>query len=89
MVYERKALRKTSNTLRQEVTIKKVIELELKTIIDEDNEIKLKYLFNEWFGYEEIEIDRMKDLMFQSLKNNFDLNMYKVYKIIKNSYNNV
>lgn len=87
--YQRTELIDFNNNLRQEELVKKVIKLELKTIMDNNNEAKLKYLFNEWFGYEEKNVDKMKKIIISELDRDFNERMYNIYEIIKKSYNNV
>lgn len=87
--YEKLKNREIKNFLRQEDLIKKVIKLELTSLVENKNYTKLKYLFNEWFGYEESSIDKIKNKIIKELSMSIDNNSFKVYNIIKDSYNNV
>lgn len=73
--------------LRQEELIRKVINIELKTIIENNNEVKLKYLFNEWFGYEEDNISKMKNKIEKELNMELSSKTKDIYDLIVLSYN--
>jgi len=75
------------NFLRQEEMIKKVIKTEFNTIIEDNNNSKLKYLFNEWFGYEENNIDIIKIKIKKELKKENILKAKEIYNLIMLSYN--
>jgi len=85
--YQKKGLRLLDNNLRQEELIKNVIKVELNTLVANKDMAKLKYLFNEWFGYEENNIDKIKNKISKELDNNYCMEMYNIYEIIKKSYN--
>ncbi|MBQ6686949.1 MAG: hypothetical protein IJN03_00305 [Bacilli bacterium] len=88
MLYQKEDKIKITNSLRQEEMIKKVIRLELKTVADKKNASKLKYLFNELFGYEENNINKIKELIEAELKLGININLKKIYDLIVLSYNN-
>ena len=85
--YEKLNKRIYSNKVRQEEIIKKVINVELQTLEEKNNISKLKYLFNEVFGYEEDDFSNMKKKMENIL--NIDNNeiVKKIYNLIILSYN--
>lgn len=87
--YERNEKLSLNILSRQEETTKKFISLELQTLIYNNNVNKLKYLFNEWFGYEVDSISEIKKKMCSELEKEFNQEMYYIYKLIKKSYNNV
>lgn len=84
ILYQKEKQRKIINFLRQEELIKKIIGLELKTV----NKSKLKYLFNELFGYEEEDISKIKELIEAELKRGVNSKLKRIYDLIVLSYNN-
>ena len=85
--YEKIEKRKANKKLRQEDMIKKVIRLEINTLLDSNDLEKLKYLFYEWFSYLESDINKIKEKIKSELNKDIDSNMQHVYNIIKLSYN--
>jgi len=84
--YEKKDLINYKNILRQEEIIKKVIKTEINTLLANKNFLKLKYLFNEWFGYEESDFRKIKNIMFEDLDYKINLITQKIYNLIILSY---
>ncbi len=85
--YKRGDLLNSQNILRQEELVKKIIMIELKTILENNNDSKLKYLFNEWFGYEENDLTKMKDKIMDELNKGISNKTNKIYNLIVMSYN--
>ena len=85
--YERKTKRVDMLSLRHEDMIKKVINLELYTMLENNNESKLKYLFNEWFGYEENNIDNVVEKIKKELRKDLTSKTKEIYDLIVLSYN--
>ena len=80
---------KNNNLTVQEEKIKKIIKLEIKKCYEEKNYNKLKFIFLEWFNYLENDIKKLIDKMYKRLEYKLTENEYKVYKIIRMSYNKV
>ena len=87
--YEKQNIRKITNKLRQEEMIKKIIKIEINTLIDNNMIEKLQYLFYEWFSYIEEDKDNIKIKIDKELKKDIDSNMQHIYDIIKLSYHKV
>lgn len=85
--YEKHNKRKINYNLRQEEMIKKVINIELNTMIEKNDESKLKYLFNEWFGYEENNINIVINKIKKELDSELTLKTKEIYDLIVLSYN--
>ncbi|MBR1413934.1 MAG: DUF3603 family protein [Bacilli bacterium] len=83
--YELLSKRSINNELRQLKRIRKLISLELKTIVKEKNYTKLKYLYFEWFDITNNSIDKMLEDMNNDLIIISDKH-FKIYEIIKESY---
>lgn len=69
--------------------IKKLILLEINKIYEEKNYSKLKFLFVEWFGYLEEDIEKIVSKMGARLTEGIGEEEYKIYDLIRMSYNNV
>lgn len=79
--------RNISQKLRQEKLIKKVIKLEFNTLIDDNNQAKLKYLYNEWFGYNEENLVKIRKNIKEELDADLTQKTKKIYDLIMLSYN--
>ena len=82
-VHERLELR---SLLRQQMKEKHLLEIELKTLKESNNVAKCSYLYYEWFGILESDMEKMiqdfkKDLEKGNLKK-----LHKIVKIIRLSY---
>lgn len=79
--------RNISQKLRQEKLIKRVIKLEFNTLIDDNNQAKLKYLYNEWFGYNEENLVKIRKNIKEELDDDLTQKTKKIYDLIMLSYN--
>jgi len=79
--------RNISQKLRQEKLIKRVIKLEFNTLIDDNNQAKLKYLYNEWFGYNEENLVKIRKNIKEELDADLTQKTKKIYDLIMLSYN--
>ena len=74
------------NEFRQEYEIKKIINKEILELYHSDNNLKLEYLYYEWFD----SIEKNKDVMLENMTNDLKKDItdrhYKIYSIIKMSY---
>jgi len=86
--YQKKDLLVLNKLLRQEELVRKVINLEFNTMIENNDIAKLKYLFNEWFGYEEDNIIEMKRKIKKELSKDISSKTKEIYDLIMLSYNN-
>lgn len=80
--YKKLNLIKYNNTLRYEEVIKKVIRTEFKTIIEKKDLVKLKYLFTEWFGYEENSVFLIEKKIKNELDGEISLKTKDIYNLI-------
>jgi len=87
--YQTFELREQRKVLRQEEKIKQFILLELKTLFEERNEQKLKYLYYECFSYEEESLEKMYDDMVLYLKEPMNTNLEHLSYLIRLSYHQV
>ncbi len=74
---------------RQEAKVKKIIRIEIENMYQKKNYSKLKYIYLEWFNELLDDIDKMYKNMLKKLENTLGEKEYKVYELIKLSYNNV
>lgn len=69
--------------------IKKLILLEINKAYEEENFSKLKFIFVEWFGYLEDDINKIINKMANKLEEEIGDAEYHIYDLIRLSYNNV
>ncbi len=74
---------------RQNRKIKKIIKLELDNLYQNHNDSKLKYIYLEWFNKLDSNIDKIYEEMINKLNDDLTRVEYKIYELIKLSYNNV
>ncbi len=67
---------------RKEITIKKEIENELKKIYKEKDNLKLKYLYFEYFNKLENDIEKMYQDLIYSLKDQVTNKHFKLYELL-------
>jgi len=84
--YEKKEIRNQRTVMRQEEKVKKFISIELNTLLEEKNMEKLRYLYYEWFGIFESDLEKMIQDMSLELKNEYSLKIHEIAKLIKMSY---
>lgn len=87
--YEILNLREKREGLRQEERIKQFILLEIKTLFEEENIQKLKYLYYECFSKEEENSEKMYEDMIGYLKEPMNSNLEHLSYLIKLSYHQV
>ena len=80
---EKKVLR---TTLRQETEIKKVLNLEIDTLYEKKDVLKLKYLYYEWLNEKNNDIDKIYKILKEKLKEDLTKRTFEIYEIIKLSY---
>ena len=81
--------RRKRKQLRQEEKLKRFIQIELQTLLEEKNIQKLKYLYYEWFQKEEDSIDKMYDEMISHLSKPMNESFEKISYLINLSYHRV
>lgn len=69
--------------------IKRLILLEINKTYEEQNFSKLKFIFVEWFGYLEDDINQIINKMANRLEEEIGDAEYHIYDLIRLSYNNV
>ena len=74
---------------RQENKIKNIINKEIIELYNNKNIKKIEYLYYEWFGKIEDNIELMVKNMYDDLKENLKEIHYEIYKIIKLSYSKI
>lgn len=75
--------------LRQEDAAKKLIRLEINSLYEKKDLVKLKYLYYEYKKKAIDSIEEIYENILDNLDNNFDEDILKLYYIIKLSYHNV
>ncbi len=80
---QKKVLR---TTLRQETEIKKVLNLEIDTLYEKKDVLKLKYLYYEWLNEKNNDIDKIYKILKEKLKEDLTKRTFEIYEIIKLSY---
>lgn len=75
--------------LRQENEVKKLISLEIKSLYENKELSKLRYLFYEYKGQKSEDIDEIYNALNEELKSNFNKDFFRIYDIIKLSYHKV
>ncbi len=78
-----------NNELRQASSLKNNIRKEINKLYDNKEVIKLKYLFLEWFNYEEQDINKIIKIMNDDLNNELNSIHENIYYLIKLSYSKV
>ena len=71
---------------RQGENEKRIIKTELKTIKKENNLLKCSYLYYEWFGILENNLEKMIDNCLEELEKPYSLKMHHITNLIKLSY---
>ena len=74
---------------RQEIKIKNIINKEIIELYNNKNYKKIEYLYYEWFGKLENNIETMVKNMYEDLKDSLKEIHYEIYKIIKLSYSRI
>ena len=87
--YEKKAYLDTDKKLKKEQSIKHMINVEINKLYKENNLCKLQFLYLEWFGKKEKDIDIIVNKMKTKLNKEIGIKEEKILNIIKMSYNNV
>ncbi len=76
-----------NNESRQDRNIKKIIKLEIDNIYNNNELSKMKYLYLEWFNKLDNNINKMYNDMLNRLNNKLTSREYKIYELIKITYN--
>lgn len=84
--YEKINFLAVNQLLRKEEQIKKVLKIEFNTIIKNNDLSKLKYLFNEWFGYEEKSVVKITNKIHEELNKEVTLKTKSIYELVVLSY---
>lgn len=87
--YQIKGKRIIKRSLRNEEEARKVINLELDSLKKDNNLAKLKYLYFEYKGIEENDLNKIYQEIKKDVESSFNENILKLYYIIKLSYHNV
>lgn len=77
------------NTLkdtRQIRDLQKFLEIEVNTLHDQKDTLKMRYLYNEITNKDESDQDKLYDCLINIIKSDFNNNHLKLYNIIKLSY---
>jgi len=80
---------KLEKETRQELNIKKLLKIEIKNMYDKKEFSKLKYIYLEWFNELLDNVDKMYNIMLEKINGTLTDREYKIYELIKLSYNNV
>jgi len=80
---------KRKKETRQERNIKRLLKIEVNKMYDNKEFSKLKYIYLEWFNEILDDINKMYNNMLNKISDNLTEKEYKIYEIIKLSYNNV
>lgn len=75
--------------LREITKMKSVIKSEITKLYEEKNKDKLSFLFLEWFGINEKNLNKIYQTMLAELEKDIDDKQCKVYEIIKLSYSKI
>ena len=84
--YVKKDARKIRIVLRQDEKVKRTILMELETLYADKNQMKMQYLFLEWFEKQAVDFEKAYREMKIDLNRAINSKHYKVYEIIKKSY---
>ena len=87
--YEKKGSLIINKNLKKEEYIKHLINIEINKLYKENNLYKLQFLYLEWFGKKETNIDTIINKMRNKLNKEIGSREEKILRIIKMSYNNV
>lgn len=74
---------------RQELKIKRVLEIEINSMYNKKEFSKLKYIYLEWFNELLDNTDQMYNNMLMKINDRLTEKEYHIYELIKLSYNNV
>lgn len=89
IIYEKGILKnKIKYTTRLEEDIKRIITVEINESYKKGNFDKLKYLYFEFFGQEQDDIDLVYNKLLSSIDKEINHNHNKLYEVIKLSYQN-
>lgn len=77
---------KIKNDLRCEKYIKSIISQEIKSLIENNNLEKIKFLYYEWFNKEENDINKIVKNINKKLENSISQNEKRIFNLIKASY---
>ena len=71
---------------RQAIAEKNLIKIELKTLLKTQNVTKCTYLYYEWFGILENDLEKMITYCLEELKKPYTLKIHKIASLIRLSY---
>lgn len=71
---------------RQALEEKKLIKIELNSIKQSENISKCSYLYYEWFGKLENDLDKMIENCLKELKKDYSIQVHKIASLIRLSY---
>ena len=77
---------KREREFRQALEEKNLIKIELKTLKEKENISKCAYLYYEWFGELETDLDKMIETCLQELKKPYSLKIHEIVSLIRLSY---
>jgi len=80
---------KFNKETRENLKIKKILQLEINSMYNKKNYSKLKYIYIEWFGELLEDIELMYKKMLNKLNEGLTDREYHIYELIKISYHNV
>lgn len=80
---------KINTELREVIKMKNIIKNEINKLYEENNNLKLSFLFLEWFGKNENNIKSMYNKMLKELDKDIDEQLFKVCELIKLSYSKI
>ena len=87
--YEIIMLDEKDKETRQEIKVKRLLEIEIKSMYLKKEFSKLKYIYLEWFNELIDNLDKMYENMLNKIKDKLTEKEYQIYELIKLSYNNV
>lgn len=87
--YEKGKKRFVKKGNRQEKYVKRLISVELKTLLEENNVDKIQYLYYEWFNEVNDNVLEMISSMEKELEKPINEKMKEIYYIIRLSYHQV
>lgn len=79
---------KYNDSLRCEKKLRLIIKTEINSLKRKNDNLKLKYLYMEWFNHEPESNDISLEML-ESVDNESSETLYRLYDLIKLSYNNV
>ena len=86
ITYEKLNLLPKTFSSRQENEIKHFLEIEIKTLYENKQISKLRYLYNETFNQDNKNLDLIYQKLLKKIKSDFSLNHLKLFEIVKLSY---